>query len=110
MEFQNRPSFSEVVETRTKIELINEGTLNGIAIWYAIDYDENDAELVIDTGLIQKPVKNDKLEWSRFYKQAVHIMETKVIVDGTNRSGLSLNCFTKFEPNLGKFNIYFKVE
>lgn len=103
VDFTKRSLNNECIEKPIRLDLENEGLLNGVAIWHTIEFDQ---ENIISTGLVESPRKNKHLKWTKDYKQAVHILDQKVQVTCT----VSLTCYLKFEPKLGKFNVDFKIE
>lgn len=100
----------DVYEKSIKMRLENEGLLNGVAIWSTLEFDAEDETLKIDSGLIEKPVKNKHLKWNRGYKQAVHILEKKHRIAEADLSNTSLNCMLTFNVKQGAFNVDFKVD
>lgn len=108
-DFVNSSNLSETINQKIQLPLKNTGLLNGIAIWHVIEYDEQDPSLQINTGLIEDPRQNQHLQWSKDYKQAVHILDGKFEITEMNRDLINLNCFIKFEPKIGKFDVDFKV-
>lgn len=101
LEFQN-DSTELVYERSFDLDLINEGLLNGVAIWNAFEFDKDNT---IDTGLLEKPIKNKHLIWSRDFKQAVHILETKTHIN--ENASKKLSCKIRFEIQKGDFSIQF---
>lgn len=114
LEFTNAESFkteeAKCVQKSVKLNLIHPGTLNGVAIWYELDYDENSnntSEFKVNTGLLQPPQANRNLVWSRDFKQAVHILDKQYHIDHTNNSTFDFNCLLNFNIKSGSFKLDF---
>lgn len=104
------------VEKCLEMDIKNEGLLNGAAIWYVLEFDDEEENEkakntrvgVIDTGLLEAPIKGKHLKWSRDFKQAVHILEKKIEVN--ENSATKLKCTVKFEIKQASFKIDFKTD
>jgi hypothetical protein len=90
------------------IKLNEHGTLNGIALWHVINYDES---FSINAGLLDEKLvgNNRKLNWNKNYKQAVHILDKTYKIDQSNVETFNLKCIFKFEAARGEFKLDFKV-
>ncbi len=104
--FELNNSKCEDTNKEIKMPLTNNGLLNGVALWYCADFDENKS-LKIDTGILEDPIPNKKLEWSKLYKQAVHILDKKYDISKKNKS--SLDCIVNFKCKEGVFNVDFRL-
>ncbi len=81
------------------------GELNGVVLWQEVDYDEMDAEMSLHNGLVGEVVRGQRLVWAENHKQAVHILDKSVLVEG----GESVECRVSFNAGLGRFDVGFKV-
>ena len=90
------------------IKLNEHGTLNGIALWHVISYDES---FSINAGLLDEKLvgNNRKLNWNKNYKQAVHILDKTYKIDQSNVETFNVKCIFKFEAARGEFKLDFKV-
>ena len=106
--FELSNSNCEDTDKEIKMPFTANGLLNGVALWYSVDFDNNKS-LEIDTGILEQTIPNKKLEWSKLYKQAVHILDKKYDINKTNRSHLYLSCIVNFKCKEGLFNVDFKI-
>jgi hypothetical protein len=102
----------ESVRSETEFELKHAGLLNGMAMWYEVDYsrDRLDDELTINTGLVEAPRPQQHLVWNKNFRQAVTILDQKHVVDESNMAKLKVKCFVNFELKAGNFTVDFKVQ
>ena len=105
VDFENFSSIKSPITKEIKLPLINEGLLNGVALWYEIEFDDNE---LINGGLLEKPVLNKKLVWTKNYKQAVHILDKKYEINKLNMNNMDLKCVFNFDVKLGKIDFDFK--
>ncbi len=93
-------------------DLKHNGLLNGMAMWYELDYGEDysDDELKINTGLLESPQPGMHLNWNKKFRQAVNIFDQKYLIDDKNRDGLKVKCLVDFDLKAGKFAVDFKVQ
>lgn len=109
-----KTTISGCEERTLGIEIKHEGLLNGAAIWYELEFDDedkNDAKKsakVVNTGLVEEPVRGKHLKWSRDFKQAVCILENKIQVKEPSK--MKLKCILKFKPSQGEFKVDFKTD
>lgn len=87
-------------ETETDIKL--DGLLNGVAMWYEIDY----GEFKLNTGLLEEPQANKNLVWHANYKQTVRILDNKYEI----KSPSKLTCHVDFDVKNAKFDVDFKIK
>lgn len=86
------------------------GRLNGIAIWHEIIYEENDKlTKSIDTGLVKPPIFGKILQWSYQYKQAVHLLDQKYVID-KEPIRLHIPYSISFDVKNGVFDCNFKID
>ncbi len=110
-EFELKNSFdlNDKIEIKKQVVISfkNNGILNGIALWHSVDFEETDSSL--NAGLLKEPEANKKLEWSRQYKQAVHILDKKYEINDSNMASLNLICSVNFKCKQGAFSVDFKI-
>jgi protein arginine N-methyltransferase 7 len=105
-EFNRTDNLNKPIKNEVNMPLIFAGKCNGIAIWQSIQYDE---ENELNCGLLSDPLEQQNLVWSINYKQAVHLFEKKYLIHSENKNKTNVKCSVKFDIELGKFNLDFKI-
>jgi hypothetical protein len=102
LEFEPKTPLTSKIVQKTTMRLTNSGLLNGIALWHVIEYDK---DFKLNTGILEEPIAGKKIVWSKFYKQAVHILDKEI----NSNEQMRVECAVNFNPIQGEFKIDFKT-
>jgi len=102
LDFEQHATLTNKIMRKTSIPLTNPGVLNGVALWHVIEFDKDSN---LNTGILEVPVTGKKILWSKFYKQAVHILDKEV----NSNNQMKVECAINFSPTQGEFKIDFKT-
>src|SRR5437899_3112797 len=101
-QFARQQQQQECQQTATQMQVAFKGSMNGVALWSSIDFDN----FQLNTGLEEQI--GEKLVWNRQYKQAVHLFDAPYSIENTaGEAPLFLNASASFQPKLGKFDLHF---
>ena len=110
-EFNQSSSISDkdhVITKKVTFKPTFEGTLNGFALWHTIEFDDKE-DTQINTGLLDAPKSGCHLAWNKDYKQSVHILNKKHVVNSANLDNYQFTCELKFNKKVGEFKCSFDI-
>ncbi len=101
----------EVINQEIDFDMKHNGLLNGMAMWYEVDYSQDglDDDLKVNTGLLEAPQPATHLDWNKNFRQAVHIFDQKLTIEEANRAEFKVKCRVNFDLKAGKFTVDFKT-
>jgi hypothetical protein len=102
LDFEPCTTLTNKIIRKTTISLTNPGVLNGVALWHEIEFEK---DLKLNTGILEEPVVGKKVVWSKFHKQAVHILDKEI----NSNQQMKVECTINFNPMQGEFKIDFKT-